>query len=307
MRLTFAREILTAAFLIFQSWNAFPSTAVFIVTKSGIVAATDGKSFSYTEQRAGIIQKLVLLHERVLVAEIGLADIQASKKAIREVVKSGRDVPQWVKDFVPFHFPDWMRGIEKRTSHDISMAILARTVKDEADRTFGTAAPVLKEMAMNHRPPFEDEKRLVAVFVLAGFEENYIPTIYSVTIELNRNDLSVMPGKIEHVHPEPGTKVDDKFYMPAGSAQKAIGNIVGHPETGEYKSMPAQAQIELAQLHKAEALTTAQAQDLLTALVSQEIVASGNDVGWPIWFGSIPKYGRPLLVQSRKPAKNIKK
>src|ERR1700689_4803042 len=47
----------------------------------------DGKSSS-----SGPFQKLVLLHESILVAQIELAEIRPNPKAIREASRSGRDV-----------------------------------------------------------------------------------------------------------------------------------------------------------------------------------------------------------------------
>ncbi len=277
----------------------FSSTALFIVTKNGIFAATDGKAVE--DGVARTTQKLSLVHDRILVSDIGLSDIYLSKKKVAEAIKSGQSIPEWVNHVAPYHFQTWILGIEKRTPRDVSVALLASAVKDEADRTFSSLAPLLKDMAMNHQPPFEGEKRIVAVYALAGFDETYIPTIYSVTLELDRNSLSLVPGKIEQIHPNPAIRVDDRFYMPAGSAQTAIEPIVRHPDSREYKRLPATAQAELQRLSKAEPVTISQIKGLLTALIAEEISASSQYVGWPVWFGVIPRCGRPMLTKIVRP------
>jgi len=301
-------KVLAVALLMVHGWDGFSSTAVFIVTKSGIAAATDGKSISgQTGQTSGTLQKLVLLHSRILVAQIGLAELRTNKKALRAAIRRGQPMPKWVMNFVPYSFPEWIMGIEKSTPPDISVAMLADTVKNKADRTFGVAAPLLKEMAMQHQPPFQDDQSMVATYVLAGFDENHVPTIYSVTIELNRDDLSLLPGKIEHVHPVPGTgSVDDRFYMPAGSFQTAIAPIVKEPQSAQYNRIPLRAKNELAQLHNGQAIAMTQVNDFLTVLISEEIIASSDSVGWPIWIGNIPRRGNSTLTRIPKPTKGAK-
>lgn len=295
-------KVLAVALLMVHGWDGFSSTAVFIVTKGGIAAATDGKSIS--GETSGTLQKLALLHSRILVAQIGLAELRTNKKALRAAIRRGQPIPKWVKNFAPYSFPEWIMGIEKRTSSNTSVAMLAHTIKNEADRTFGAAAPLLKEMAMQHQPPFQDDQTMVATFVLAGFGETHVPTIYSVTIELNQDDLSLLPGRIEHVHPVPGTgSVDDRFYMPAGSFQTAIAPIVKEPESAWYNRISPQAKKELAQLHNGQPIAIAQVDDLLAVLISEEIAVSSDSVGWPIWIGNIPKHGKASLTRIPKPTK----
>jgi hypothetical protein len=297
-------EILAVSLLVFHNWSAFPSTAVVIVTKTGIAAATDGKSIS--DGTSGALQKLAILHKRILIAEIGLAEIRPNKEAISRAIRRGQPVPKWAKNFVPYSFPEWIGSIEKRTSPDISVAMLTETVKNEADRTFGAAAPLLKDMAMQHQPPFQDGQTMVATFVLAGFDEAHVPNIYSIRIELQPDDFSLQPGKIEHVHPAYGISVDARFYMPAGSAQTAILPIMRQPESSEYRRIPFLTKIELTQLQGGKSVSVEQIFDLLTVLISEEISASSDIVGWPIWLGIVPKKGAPSLSRIPKPEKRTK-
>src|SRR5271165_938454 len=78
---------------------AHGSTAVVLVTTDGIALGTDGKMVCYgpCDTTLRTMQKVQLVHHKILIATVGLTRIEISKEAV-------------------YDFPSWVKQLESATS-----------------------------------------------------------------------------------------------------------------------------------------------------------------------------------------------
>jgi hypothetical protein len=129
------------------------TTVVLIVTRHGIILASDSKTFTinerYERSTESLTKKYVIVQDRIIVASIGHGDIRGGAH---------------------YNFLTWMNQLETGLPKDISVDDLASTIKTESAKVFmGFEDVFIKGGLLKPQDPSENLGSFIQ-YVIAGYQ-----------------------------------------------------------------------------------------------------------------------------------------
>jgi hypothetical protein len=158
------------------------TTLVVAITPSGTVVGTDSKftvrtgAFGRTDKE-GEGDKIVVVQDRIVVADVGIANISSS---------NGINV---------YNFLTWMNNLKNNLPDNISVDDFATIVEAESTNKFVSVPQMMQRGDIKREQPNE-LFRVFVQFVIAGYEAG-VPKLYVVETDLDWNRIELIgPKKI---------------------------------------------------------------------------------------------------------------
>src|SRR5437879_3019462 len=178
---------LSFALFVGVGWHG--TTAIFVITPTGIVAGTDqltkGSSSSGKAVFRKDITKIQLINGKFIVASVGIERSNA------------------------YSFEDWITKVGNKLAPDASVTQFVGLIENEATKTFKDDMAIEKYMrsgALVKSQPFEDT---LVEYIVAGYESG-VPTIIRTYFNLDWHDKRLV-GPVRDVD------------FPAGGSNPTIG------------------------------------------------------------------------------------
>ena len=267
-------KILAVTLALSLCSSLYGSTAIVITTREGIVVGTDSKfsCFGVCSGTQGTIQKVQVVHDKILIATVGITGIEISKKAITEARARHEKIPDAVLKARPYDFPTWVREIERSTSPTISVTDLAYRIRNDVERRF-VGMPFNNQVTIGNNG--------AGAFVVVGYE-NRAPNIFAVELIVDPAHAVIARATIKAL----GSKL---FFAPIEAYSNAA-RALKRRDSCEYGRIRAMAPTEL-RAFESHTPSISQAKMFLHILISEEARIAPEAVGPPIYIGTIPYLG----------------
>jgi hypothetical protein len=242
------------------------SVGVIVFTPNGIVVGTDSKAVLPNGQAAGTIQKVFLLHLRLITACTNLERVTKNDGTVL------------------YDFPTWISQIDKNVNPKMSVAALANLVSDQMPKAFLETR--IKNGVIAENSPGAGS--MLFDCEVAGYERDN-PMVYRITLKPNWKLKTVDGPTRELDFPQEGDDVN-LVMLPFGPMFQHI--MRGREtDTEENKWLVARIPDEYNAIIHGKPLSLKQAVKFARALIGVEAKFNPKFVGFPITVVTLPKTG----------------
>ena len=271
------RKFCVLPFAIFVSFvQCYATTAIFIVTKNGIVAGADQLIYSVSfggvrSAGEGTGSKIALIKDRFIVASLGVQSIDGAPPA--------------------YDFTSFIRTIESKITSDVSVPQLMLFIEDESARTFN-AIGIEKAMRAGTIKRSDSIRCEFVEYVIAGYDSG-VPMIFEVTYELDWYGYHLVGPIVKAIHPQQGHDAEFGFHVFGTVCSVAD---FAKPESYANKRALAYTPIAFKKLLARQPLSMVEGTDLVRVFISTQAEVNPSLVGPTATVITLPTNGVGTLT-----------
>lgn len=188
----------------------------------------------------------------------------------------------------PYYFPALIGQIKARLPADASVSRVSEIVKEEVEKFSSWFDVYLKRGLLQQEDSPGDYP---LEYLIAGYQAG-VPTIYSIYVEVDWQQLHLKGIQRVLMHPERNGQEDFAIY---GVGSKRVLQELKQEQGDLYQRVISKAPSESRMLSGKRELSINQASNLVRALLEVEAEANPEQVGPPFTIVTIPKNGPPLI------------
>jgi hypothetical protein len=245
----------TLSFLLLVGAICHGTTAIFVLTPTGIVAGTDRLTKGTSSSREAVfrkdITKIQLINGKFIVASIGIERSNA------------------------YNFEEWITGVGSKLAADASVTQFVGLIEDEATKTFRDDMAIEKYMrsgALVKSQPFEDS---LVEYIVAGYESG-VPTIIRTYFNLDWHDKRLV-GPVRDVD-FPGSVGNPNVGIKMNGVDGGIGEFT-NVNSYAYKRFHSSFPTIIAKFAGGSELTQEEAITLIRVLIGIQAEVTPSQVG----------------------------
>ena len=257
--------------VVFSCLPASGTTVLVILTPEGIVIAADSKIVSkdfggYSASPEGPANKIIVVRDRIAVGNIGF---------LSQHIETMDDRPLF--DYDP---ASWLKGIEQKTSPDISVSEFIDTLGSEARTEFSHLNDLIRDPAFKEKESYCESQGVQ--YLVAGFESG-IAVVEEVNFTIDEKSCQITGPFVQPIFPSPDTLRFDFGFHPAsmGYEDAAADVVYGKTWSKGYRSIGFESPMELWMLLAKRDLSLDQASTLLHAILRAQNKYTPAAVGPP--------------------------
>ncbi len=258
--------------------SSFSSSAIAVITSEGIILGVDGKSVDRclgpcpTRRESA---RIVFVQERIALGTVGLY----------AALGDAHNIP-------PYYFPTLAGRIKSRLPTGASVYDVSEILREEVEKVFAWFDVYLKRGLLQQK---DSPGEFPVEYLIAGYQAD-VPTIYSVSVEVDWEKQSLKGIRRVLVHPKPNGKRDLPIY---GVGSKRVLQELREERGDLYQRIVSKAPLESRLLLGRKELSVNQARNLVGALLEVEAEANPEQVGPPFTIVALLNKGpAPLTSDS---------
>jgi hypothetical protein len=279
--LTRLKRVLWPLLFLLGCLPASGTTVLVILTPEGIVIAADSKVVSkdfggYSAPPEGPANKIIVVRDRIAVGNIGF---------LSKHIETMDDRPLF--DYDP---ASWPKGIEQKSSPDISVSEFIDTLGREARSKFSPLNDLLRDPTFENRQTYCESNGVQ--YLVAGFESG-IAVVEEVNFTIDEKSCQLTGPFVQPIFPAPDTRRFDFGFHPASMGyEDAAGDVVyGRSGSDGYRSIAFESPAELWKLLAKRDMSLKQASRLLHSILRAQNKYTPAVVGPPYTVVRLRKDG----------------